>query len=79
MMTWATDRPTEQGWYCWRRSTGDAWSTRPGQYNISYNGGRLCFGSGIPIDAEAGEWAGPIPEPTDAEEALCRQDESSMR
>lgn len=78
-MTWTTNKPTQPGWYWWRRYKktkaykvevrkrrgvlrGDQW------LEVWWNGEIVArFDSPVPGPVP-GDWAGPIPEPTERDE-----------
>jgi hypothetical protein len=53
-MKWTDDKPTVEGWYFWRANLR---VTDPLHWAVEY--------VEPDIDVLTGQWAGPIPEPTD--------------
>ena len=72
-MKWTTEKPSKQGWYAWRdehRYNINQWVW---SYIIQMPNGDMGIYSPdgfalYPVkDVNHGEWAGPIPEPEEAE------------
>lgn len=74
-MTWTTTRPTQPGWYWWRRYKGKR------SYEVEVRNGRGVLRGNQFLEVwwngemvakfdqpVRGEWAGPIPEPTERDE-----------
>ena len=63
-LTWTKERPTMPGWYWNRRQGGDAEIIllTPWLDAVVYE----CEGEIFHLEYWGGEWAGPIPEPSDA-------------
>jgi hypothetical protein len=67
-MEWTTDKPRCEGYYWWRVNDDDEEivqiSDIDGRLSINYG-----YGDIRPVWNVGGQWAGPIPEPTEPQEA----------
>lgn len=59
-LVWSTEKPTEKGWYWWRR---EGWSERI-TYVTVHDG---CWFEHLSLPLNQCEWAGPIPRPKERE------------
>ena len=63
-MIWTTKKPTKVGWYWYRNDEGSVWIERVVRRNrrlaLEGTAGYIYLSTRYP-----GQWAGPIPEPTE--------------
>lgn len=71
-MTWTTQKPTKPGWYWYRELEVGPKIRFPRIREMTYANGVLMSYSGMThpsiVANTEGEWAGPIPEPTERDE-----------